>query len=45
MFYDSMIAKLISRGADAQQRHPPHARALDEFHIRGVAHNIASWRR
>ena len=41
MFYDPMIAKLITRGDTRDQAIAHMADALDEYHIRGVAHNIS----
>jgi propionyl-CoA carboxylase alpha chain len=40
MFYDPMIAKLITRGDTRDQAIDRMADALDEYHIRGVSHNI-----
>ena len=41
MFYDPMIAKLCTYGHDAPRRHRRAcARALDEFYVRGVSHNV-----
>ena len=41
MFYDPMIAKLVSRGADRNSAIHHMREALDKFQIRGVAHNIS----
>jgi propionyl-CoA carboxylase alpha chain len=41
MFYDPMIAKLITYGKDRNEALEHMADALDEYHIRGVAHNIS----
>ncbi|OHC83872.1 MAG: acetyl/propionyl-CoA carboxylase subuit alpha [Rhodospirillales bacterium RIFCSPLOWO2_12_FULL_67_15] len=38
--YDPMIAKVVTRGRDRAEAIGRMARALDEFHIRGVSHNI-----
>ncbi|MBM3581035.1 MAG: acetyl-CoA carboxylase biotin carboxylase subunit, partial [Alphaproteobacteria bacterium] len=38
--YDPMIAKVITRGRDRAEAIGRMARALDEFYIRGVNHNI-----
>ena len=40
MFYDPMIAKLVTRGADRRQAIAAMREALDAFVIRGVGHNI-----
>ncbi len=40
LFYDPMIAKLISFGATRDEAIDRQADALDRFHIRGPAHNI-----
>lgn len=40
MFYDPMIAKLITYGPDRDTATKRMQRALDEFLIRGVQHNI-----
>jgi propionyl-CoA carboxylase alpha chain len=40
VFYDPMIAKLITHGRDRQAASERMQRALDEFYIRGVSHNI-----
>ena len=40
MFYDPMIAKLVTAGADRTQAIDRMAVALDRFRIRGVGHNI-----
>ncbi|MDN4055378.1 acetyl/propionyl/methylcrotonyl-CoA carboxylase subunit alpha [Massilia sp. YIM B02763] len=44
-FYDPMIAKLIVWGADRQQALARMAQALGEFHIVGLATNIAFLKR
>jgi 3-methylcrotonyl-CoA carboxylase alpha subunit len=44
-FYDPMIAKLIVWGADRQQALARMAQALSEFHIVGLATNIAFLKR
>jgi propionyl-CoA carboxylase alpha chain len=41
MFYDPMIAKLISRGVDRTAAIHHMREALDRFQIRGVQHNIS----
>ncbi len=41
MYYDPMIAKLISYGADRSQAIERMRHALDSFYIRGVSHNIS----
>jgi propionyl-CoA carboxylase alpha chain len=40
MYYDPMIAKLITAGPDRATATKAMLRALDAFQIRGVAHNI-----
>jgi propionyl-CoA carboxylase alpha chain len=40
MFYDPMIAKLVTHGADRRQAIAAMCEALDAFVIRGVGHNI-----
>ena len=40
MFYDPMIAKLVTSGADRAEAIDKMARALDRFKIRGVGHNV-----
>ncbi len=40
MFYDPMIAKLITYGADRNTAIARMREALDAFYIRGVSHNI-----
>jgi len=40
MYYDPMIAKLITHGATRDQAIQTMRTALDRFYIRGVAHNI-----
>ncbi|GAA0578797.1 acetyl/propionyl/methylcrotonyl-CoA carboxylase subunit alpha [Caenispirillum bisanense] len=40
MFYDPMIAKLCTYGATRDEAIGHMRRALDEFYIRGVSHNI-----
>ena len=41
MFYDPMIAKLITYGQDREQAIDCMADALDAYYIRGVSHNIS----
>jgi len=41
MFYDPMIAKLITYGADRDEAIAHMRHALDRYYIRGVGHNIA----
>ena len=41
MFYDPMIAKLITRGMDRETAMGHMKEALDAFQIRGVGHNIS----
>ncbi len=41
MFYDPMIAKLITHGDDRNQAIERMQHALDEYYIRGVQHNIS----
>ncbi|GAB6054180.1 acetyl/propionyl/methylcrotonyl-CoA carboxylase subunit alpha [Magnetospira thiophila] len=41
MYYDPMIAKLVTYGADRDHAIQHMQRSLDEFHIRGVSHNIS----
>jgi len=41
MFYDPMIAKLITYGEDREQAIDAMADALDAYYIRGVSHNIS----
>jgi propionyl-CoA carboxylase alpha chain len=40
MFYDPMIAKLCSYGKTRDQAIERMRRALDEFYVRGVSHNV-----
>ncbi|EKV29272.1 Propionyl-CoA carboxylase biotin-containing subunit [Caenispirillum salinarum AK4] len=40
MFYDPMVAKLITYGADRNAAITEMRKALDEFYIRGISHNI-----
>jgi propionyl-CoA carboxylase alpha chain len=40
MYYDPLIAKLCSYGEDRQQAIDHMRRALDEYYIRGVNHNV-----
>ncbi|MDP7661496.1 MAG: biotin/lipoyl-containing protein, partial [Gammaproteobacteria bacterium] len=40
MYYDPMIAKLISYGADRLEALERMGEALDSYYIRGVSHNI-----
>jgi propionyl-CoA carboxylase alpha chain len=41
MYYDPMIAKLITHGADREEATAHMRAALDRFLIRGVSHNIS----
>ena len=41
MHYDPMIAKLITHGADRDDAVSHMREALNEFHVRGVAHNVS----
>ena len=41
MYYDPMIAKLITHGADREEATSHMRSALDRFLIRGVSHNIS----
>ena len=41
MFYDPMIAKLITHGEERDQAIERMQHALDEYYIRGVQHNIS----
>ncbi|WP_417820629.1 acetyl-CoA carboxylase biotin carboxylase subunit [Terasakiella sp.] len=41
MFYDPMIAKLITHGKNREECTENMRRALDEYYIRGVGHNIS----
>jgi len=41
MFYDPMIAKLVTYGANREEAMDNMSRALDEYYIRGVQNNIA----
>ena len=41
MFYDPMIAKLVTYGSDRNQAIENMNNALDEYYIRGVSHNIS----
>jgi propionyl-CoA carboxylase alpha chain len=41
MFYDPMIAKLITYGKDRNEAIERMQQALDEYYIRGVQHNIS----
>jgi len=41
MFYDPMIAKVTTWGRDRDSAVALMRRSLDEFHINGVAHNLA----
>jgi propionyl-CoA carboxylase alpha chain len=41
MYYDPMIAKVITHGADRDQAVARMRRALDAFYVRGVSHNMA----
>ena len=40
MYYDPMIAKLVAHGTDRDAAIGHMRRALDEFYIKGVSHNI-----
>ena len=40
MFYDPMVAKLVSYGADRDEAIHHMRRALDAYFIRGISHNI-----
>ncbi|MEX0300008.1 MAG: biotin/lipoyl-containing protein, partial [Kordiimonas sp.] len=40
MFYDPMIAKLVTTGETRAEAIALQRRALDEYYIRGIAHNI-----
>ncbi len=40
MFYDPMIAKLITRGETRDEAVAAMRRALDAYYIRGISHNI-----
>ncbi|MEM6900976.1 MAG: biotin/lipoyl-containing protein, partial [Pseudomonadota bacterium] len=40
MFYDPMIAKLVTHGADRDKALDTQAEALDRFHIEGIQDNI-----
>ena len=40
MFYDPLIAKLITHGADRAEALQLMRHALDAFYIRGIAHNL-----
>src|SRR5699024_10385136 len=40
MFYDPMIAKLITTGADRNQAVDRMRAALDAFCVRGISHNV-----
>ena len=39
-FYDPMIAKLVTSGADRAEATDRMATALDRFYVRGIAHNV-----
>jgi len=41
MFYDPMIAKLVTRGADREEARKRMRSALDRFLVRGVASNLS----
>ncbi|REJ91112.1 MAG: acetyl/propionyl/methylcrotonyl-CoA carboxylase subunit alpha [Planctomycetota bacterium] len=41
MYYDPMIAKLITHGETREQARERMRDALNEFHVRGVSHNIS----
>lgn len=40
MYYDPMIAKLVTWGPDRERAIERHQAALDNFYIRGIDHNI-----
>ena len=40
VFYDPMIAKVIASGSTREEATARLSKAMDEFHIRGVQHNI-----
>lgn len=40
MYYDPMIAKLVTWGPDRERAIEHHQAALDNFYIRGIDHNI-----
>ena len=40
LFYDPMIAKLVTHGADRTTAIDAMAAALDDFRIDGIRHNI-----
>ena len=40
MFYDPMIAKLVTRGADRDAAIAAMADALDAYYLRGIGHNV-----
>lgn len=40
MFYDPMIAKLVTKGATRAEAIDHHRKALDGYYIRGIGHNI-----
>lgn len=40
MFYDPMIAKLVTYGETREEAIDLQRRALDEYYIRGISHNI-----
>ena len=40
MFYDPMIAKLVTYGETRDEAIAAQRKALDEFYIRGIAHNV-----
>ena len=40
MFYDPMIAKLVTKGKDRPEAIQHHRKALDSYYIRGIGHNI-----
>ncbi|SMF43220.1 biotin carboxyl carrier protein /biotin carboxylase [Tistlia consotensis] len=41
MYYDPMIAKLVTHGPDRETAIQRMRAALDAFHIRGIQHNVA----
>lgn len=40
MYYDPMIAKLITHGATREEAINLHQSALDSYYIRGISHNV-----
>ncbi|MEQ9641806.1 MAG: acetyl/propionyl/methylcrotonyl-CoA carboxylase subunit alpha [Alphaproteobacteria bacterium] len=41
IYYDPMIAKLVCHGADRDEAIARTERALDDYYVRGIGHNIA----